>query len=203
MDRQSSAPSGAPGTGMLHAWVDESMRLRMDEPGCYVLAAVVVDPAGCEPARDALRALLLKGQRRLHWRDESAGRRQQVIACVAGSGVCAVAVAGSPVERAKQERARRVCMERLLYELHAMGVERVFFESRTPSLNQRDAVMVAAMHSSGTISTRLWVEHQQPLQEPLLWAADAVAGAVASTWPGDAHFPYLEPFVRVIGIAVR
>ncbi len=89
------------------------MRLRLGEPGCYVLAAVVVDPAVCEPARDALRALLLKGQRRLHWRDESAARRQQVIDCVAGSGVCAVGVAGSPVERTKQERARRVCINGL------------------------------------------------------------------------------------------
>jgi hypothetical protein len=155
MTLRSSSPSGAPGTGVLHAWVDESMRLRVGEPGCYVLAAVVLDPAACEPARDALRALLLKGQRRLHWRDENAVRRQRIINCVAGSGICAVAVAGSPVERTKQERARRICMERLLYELHAMGVDRVFFEARTPSLNRRDAAMVAAIHGSGTISARL------------------------------------------------
>jgi hypothetical protein len=94
-------------------------------------------------------------------------------------------------------------MERLLYELHGIGVERVFFESRTPSLNQRDAAMVAAMHSSGTISTRLWVEYQQPMQDPLLWAADAIAGAVTSLRSGDMHYPCLKRFSRVVDIAVR
>ncbi len=94
-------------------------------------------------------------------------------------------------------------MERLLYELHGMGVERVFFEARTPSLNQRDAAMVAAIHGSKTISARLQAGHQQPLQEPLLWAADAVASAVASTWSEDTHFPGLERFSKMIDVAVR
>jgi hypothetical protein len=179
------------------------MRLRRDEPGCYILAAVVADTAACETARDVLRALLLKSQRRLHWRDESAPRRQQIIDCVSDTGVRAVVVAGSPVERTKQERARRVCMERLLYELHAMDVAHVLLESRTPPLNQRDAAMVAAMRTNGTISDRLWVEHRRPLREPMLWAADAVAGAVASTRFGEERYACLERLGKIIDIAVR
>jgi hypothetical protein len=203
MTRRSLAPSGAPNVPAFHAWVDESMRLRTGEPGTYILAAVVADPTVCEPTRDALRALLLKGQRRLHWRDEDLPRRQKMINCVADAGVCAIAVTESPVQRTKQERARRVCMERLLHELHGMEVERVHFEARNPSLNQRDAAMAAAMRSNGTISERLWVGHQQPLDEPLLWAADTVAGAVASALCSDDSRFGVEQLTQVINITIR
>jgi hypothetical protein len=50
------------------AYVDESLRVRA---GLYVLAAVIVADAQADRHREALRALLHRGQQRLHWRDES------------------------------------------------------------------------------------------------------------------------------------
>lgn len=54
---------------------------------------------------------------RLHWVAESAKRRDLIAETVAALGVVAIVVVGSPVHRQKQERARRCCLERLLYEL--------------------------------------------------------------------------------------
>ena len=61
------------------ALVDESLRIR---DGLYVLAAVVVADDLTEHHRQALRTLLCRGQRRLHWRDESTRHRNQIIGVV-------------------------------------------------------------------------------------------------------------------------
>jgi GTP cyclohydrolase III len=58
------------------AYIDESMRVHQ---GLYVLVAVTVADTDAEAHRDALRALLLRGQTRLHWRDESTQRRSRLI----------------------------------------------------------------------------------------------------------------------------
>jgi hypothetical protein len=40
------------------------------------------------------------------------------------------------------------------------------------------------------------VDHQQPLTGPLLWAADAVAGAVASGWSADGWVAGVQPISK-------
>jgi len=67
--------------------------------------------------------------------------------------MAAVVVVGTPVARKKQERARRICLERLLHELGRLGVECVWLEERTKSLNSKDHQMVIALRRSRTISS--------------------------------------------------
>jgi hypothetical protein len=165
----------------LHAWVDESMRAARDgREGLYLLAAVVADPLACEAIRDTLRALLLRGAQRLHWRDETADRRLKIASAIGAQDVAHVVVVGAPIDHRRQERARAICMERLLYELDRAGVRKVFLESRHEALNKRDIRLVDVLRIRGSISDAIMVSFARPRQEPMLWVSDAVAGAVSS-----------------------
>ncbi|GAB3164510.1 hypothetical protein GCM10027059_20740 [Myceligenerans halotolerans] len=59
---------------MFAAWGDESGSDKNLDPGAYMLGTAIVDPARADEIRDATRALRLKGQRKVHWRDDSLGR---------------------------------------------------------------------------------------------------------------------------------
>jgi hypothetical protein len=71
-------------------------------------------------------------------------------------------------------------MERLLHELDQAGVRKVFLESRHDALNKRDIRLVDVLRIKGSISDAMVVSFALPRQEPMLWAPDAVAGAVSS-----------------------
>jgi len=101
----------------------------------------------------------------------------------------------------RTERARRRCLERLLLELENAGVAEVVIESRAPSQNHSDLLMIMALRKSRTISKAITVNWRPSHQEPLLWAADAVVGAI--TWWIDgrgAGFECLEDHVKVVCI---
>ena len=134
--------------------------------------------------REALRKLLLRRQTRLHWRDEDGARRDALAAAVAKIDIAAVVVVGMPVKKTKQERARRQCMETLLHHLGELGVSSVWLESRTQSLNKADAKMVLALRGKKLIRPQLRVETARPLDEPMLWVPDIVAGAVGAARDG-------------------
>jgi hypothetical protein len=88
----------------LHAWVDERMDVNpIHDRGSYILASVVSDPNGCDPVRDALRALLQGRQRRLHWRDETAPRQTKIAAAISAMGMTAVVV-GAPMANRRRPR---------------------------------------------------------------------------------------------------
>jgi hypothetical protein len=57
------------------AYVDESLRV---DQGLYVLAAVIIADTDADSHRQALRELLYRRQLRLHWRDESSRRGNQL-----------------------------------------------------------------------------------------------------------------------------
>ncbi|ONI68756.1 hypothetical protein BWI15_37935 [Kribbella sp. ALI-6-A] len=52
-------------------------------------------------------------------------RRDRIAAVVGKLDIAAIVVVGTPMTRTKQERARRCCLERLLYELDDLGVREV------------------------------------------------------------------------------
>ncbi|MCA1672422.1 MAG: hypothetical protein LC799_09535 [Actinobacteria bacterium] len=58
------------------AYVDESQPDSRADPGAYLLAAAMLPTEQLQTARAAVRALLLRGQRKLHWRDENEQRRR-------------------------------------------------------------------------------------------------------------------------------
>lgn len=125
------------------AYVDESYR-EHETGGFYVLAAAVFDEND-DRARAAM--LGLRGGRRVskvHWNEMDVRDRGAAVA--AGDvldGVHLVAV-GSPVVRRRQERARAVTLRRLVFELAARGVARLWVESRQANLDRRDVAVVVA-----------------------------------------------------------
>ena len=181
---------------VLTAWVDESIHAAMRTAngtmtdGMYILAAVIADSGTCEPIREELRRLLPGRAKRLHWRDENPRRRRVIAGALAGLDVTHVMVVGIPVDPHRQERARRLCLERLLHELNALGVTRVWVETRTESLNKRDIRMIDALRSAGTLPDRVAIGFADPVAEPMLWLPDAVAGAVGAHRRGTDHEPY-------------
>ncbi|MEU4576425.1 MULTISPECIES: hypothetical protein [Nonomuraea] len=158
------------------AYVDESMRF---SHGLYLMAAVLVPPARAECHRAALRELLLRRQRRLHWRDENAKRRTLIVEAVAELRPSALVVVGTGLDARRQERARRKCMEHLLWELGRRPVLEIFFESRGPGLDAADRDLIDVLRIRHAISPRLRALWVPAVEEPLTWLPDVVAGAAS------------------------
>jgi hypothetical protein len=173
----------------LSAWIDESVIVGDENlPGVYILASVIADPAAVNDLRDALRGLKEKKIVRLHWFAESAKRRDRIAHAISELDVVAIVALGRPLHRQKQERARRRCLECLLYELEGFGVTQVWLESRTKSQDQLDRRLVDSARDKGLISRQLSVDFGQPVQEPMLWLPDAVAGAVSADQRGESRW---------------
>ncbi len=182
------SPAGRPMAERCHAWVDESIHTPDESTpsGLYVMAAAIGYPSTAEATREVLRSLVPKRQVRLHWRDD-APMHGKVIDAIAASQVANVVVVGSPLDPRNQERARRKCLERLLWELcKTWDASTVWLESRTASLNRKDMRLVDALRGQRALSARIRVEIELPSQEPMLWVADAIAGCVAAARKGDA-----------------
>lgn len=162
-------------TGEARAWIDESVHVSGPGPGFYVLAASIADPTSSDTHRAVLRKLVVGPTGRLHWNAETMPTRRRIAATIARLDLTHLAVV-APIEGRKQERARRKCLERLLYQLDQQAVLRVWLESRQKSQDRRDQSMVAALHGSGGISPRFSTSFARPLDEPMLWIPDAIAG---------------------------
>ena len=169
----------------LHAWVDESARVAKAHPPAYFLGGVVAAPDASDAHREALRPLQ-NTRGKLHWRDLDAAHRSRVMATLSAFDVYHVVAVGTPMDPRKQERARALCLERLAWELcERHHVERTTLEARTPSLMERDRRTVDALRGRGALPRGMRVEHGHPLDEPMLWIADQVVGAVGDDHVGD------------------
>jgi len=163
-----------------------------DGEGIYVLAATVADPEECEPIRDRLRSLLVGKARRLHWHTESARRRRLVAVALAECGASHTVVIGAPLAARKPERARRLCLERLVVGLAALEVSHVLVESRTQRDNARDAALFDALRSARVLTAPMTVDFALPTAEPMLWFPDVVAGAVGARRRGEDEAPWFS-----------
>lgn len=187
-----------------HAWMDESLRTRVDGPGTYVLAAVVCPPERCDEIRGCLRCLLRKRQPRLHWKEETDRRRDLIAGALGSWGLPALVVVGRPMDPRKQERARRLCFAGLVDHLGTRGVSRLWIDARTPSLNRRDRQMVDALRSQRRLPHGLRVDVARPLQEPMLWLPDIVAGAVKAGLDGrPAWRAMINESIHEVNVALK
>ena len=174
VDRVARAPPDVPIIGWVTAYVDESLRLTGE--GLYVLAAVVVPDPRAPEVRAALRAAVPPGLRRYHWRRESEASRAAIVEVVRSLRVSAVVVT-APVGRTRQERARRRCLRRLVWELAQRDVRRAVLESRDHA-DAADRALLAFALRAGWGPPDFEYRFGLPTDEPLLWLADIVAGAV-------------------------
>jgi hypothetical protein len=154
----------------------------------YILASAVLPAEECDDARSTV-ALLSKPRRRFHWRDASDPDRRKAVELVASLPALHLVVVGVRLDPRRQERARRSCLRRLLFELDSAGVEHLWLEARAPLLDMRDMQAVNVFTIQGIIQPhRPVVVHTRPTEEPLLWVPDIVAGAVNAAIGGDQSF---------------
>jgi hypothetical protein len=171
--------------GPLRAYVDESLRL---SARLYLMAAVLVHNNRAEDHRAVLRGFLRKQQQRLHWRDENDRRRAALIATVADLRPRGVVVVGAGLKPRHQERARRKCIERLLWNLSARGVSEAVFERRHQELDRQDLQMINVLRIQRALPARLRVSWKHPADEALLWLPDIVAGAASLAEVGQETY---------------
>lgn len=156
------------------AYVDESMRAGA---GVYLLAAACLDNTELVEARAAV-AQLGRPTRRFHWRNEEPDDRAKAVGVVASLPALHLVVVAARLDPRRQERARRHCLRRLLFELDAAGVTHAWLESRGRRHDLRDLQAVNVLRIQRAVGTALVVDHARPLDEPLLWVPDIVAGAI-------------------------
>jgi hypothetical protein len=179
-----SSSTGPP----LMAYVDESARHRWGDTCVYALAAVLVDEGVAARCRTELEQLRVGRARVLHWRNERPDRRKMIAATLAGLPVAGVVAVRFYAYEGRTERARRQCLDVLLRELERRGVQRVLVESRRAPQDKRDRDLLTGLRRIGVART-LTVSWGPSTSDPILWAADCVAGAV--TWWFDDQPEYL------------
>jgi hypothetical protein len=177
----------APEPPAFRAWVDESGSDRAQDPGTYILAAVVLETILEDDVRKTMRSMRLPGQEKLHWRDEDARRRRKIATTVATVPAHNfVVVRSTPLVLPHDpERARRKCFERLIWELAQMGVDEAVFESRGKADDRRDAAMLDSMRRAKTLPRRIHMNHVRGRLEPMLWVPDAVCGSIVELRCGN------------------
>jgi hypothetical protein len=170
----------------LVAYADESVPFHT-LPLPYLFAAVLLheDEETARQLREAMLPLQ-HAPKGFHWTHANDDQRGDAIDVICSFPALHLTVAGVPVRRDKQERARRICLEAFLRELESAGVEHVNFESRGSADNRRDLEVVGGFRAQRYLKS-IRVQHLDPRTEPLLWVADAVAGALGCHLRGESH----------------
>jgi len=173
---------------MMSAWGDESGSNARKDPGTYLMAAAILANEDVGTSRDAMSRLLLPRESKVHWRDDQAARRRQVVNAVLELPVEGFVVVRQSMGGEPSERARRKCLDRLLPELEALGCSSLVLESRGAVQDRRDMAMIDALRRTRAVSSAIKVDHQPGPKDPLLWISDALCGAVVASRTGDPSY---------------
>lgn len=147
-----------------------------------VVSAVLV--ASEVEARAELTAVLGPSRRRpFRWSQEGPRAREAMVACMASIGVVGRAVVVQCGRRG-QERARAIALADTVRHVLSEGCSELLIESRSQAEDGRDRSVV--------LDTLATVQPSRELRygwhgkdEPLLWFADAAAGAVREHLQGE------------------
>ena len=177
------------------AFLDESLRNRGG--GLFLFAAVVVAEHDAE-CRPAMKRLRLAGQRRIHWRDESAASRDRIVGGIDSLPWSAAVVAFQPVPRRRQPSVRAECLGKVVELLANNGTGRLVIESRGDRNDRLDqqTMIECRRRCHGPES----YSFARGVDEPLLWLADVVAGATSAHLDGanQKWFPAIREKVSLV-----
>ena len=169
-----------------YAFVDESYIVATRH---YLLAAVVVREEMLDDVRASVRAVRRRRRDAFHWHGELDRSRTAMLELIAATSDLQIVVISRPVPPRRQERARARCTESLLAQLQVLDppVHDVVLESRTHVLDRRDGTRIEGLRASMRIGPGLRFCFATK-SEPLLWIADAVAGAESARVRGDDRY---------------
>ncbi len=148
-----------------HAFVDESIRGRV-----YIMGVVLLDPSCLTRTRRALRDLVPKGQRRLHFNGEKDPRRRKILSQMSllnFEWTVYIATDGA------QSDLRSRLLRQIVEDLVADNALRIVLESR----HGQDEADRRILYDRLGPGTQLQYGHSEPATEPLLWLPDCLAWA--------------------------
>jgi hypothetical protein len=101
-------------------------------------------------------------------------------------------------------RARSLCLNALLWDLWQRRVDELVVESRQEHGDYRDRQTIAFAQRARAASPILRYRFERPHHEPLLWLADAIAGAAtASLADGAPYLKHLGDRVRRVDVRAK
>jgi hypothetical protein len=158
------------------AFIDES------KARDYLLVAAVVDSDDLGRYRQAIRALCLPGQPRVHMKKESDSRRRQILSTLARLGPVVTVYRATGSGRTDLAR-RDACIRALVEDAAAQRVDRLTFE-RDETLLARDRQCLIELTRRLRLPHLEYV-HDSARAESLLSVPDAIAWAWArgGDWP--------------------
>lgn len=161
--------------GPFHAFVDESIR----PDGYYRLTAVRVHARDIGAIGRAIRAQVPRGQRRVHFATEGAGRKRSILGSFSGLPIAATVYRTPYERRANDQVARDRCLRALIEDVAAARVTLVVFDSRGPV---RDAVdrRVLAQAVRSAQAPHVVYTHRGSRDELLLGLPDAIGWAAGA-----------------------
>jgi hypothetical protein len=165
--------------------VDESYR---SEAKLYLVAGLMLTAVQADPAREAAIASLPPGrvpfEDPFHYRKESERYRAEFLRrTVRNLSLAPFSVIRTNVAARQQESAREACMSALFRSTAGSAVLHVIYDLRSgPGQEAIDHQLVSNGIGAGSLPRDVECHCLRPSQEPLIWIADAVAGAV-----GDFH----------------
>jgi hypothetical protein len=152
----------------------------------YILACVTLDDFRAETLRTEIRReLLLPGQIRFHWRSENAERRTLALELLAEAHDTAYAYVCSRLQECGDRRARALCFKQLMWDARVEHISGLTFESRQSHNDQIDRATIIGLQRSRIGSPSLFYDFKTPVDEPLLWLPDVMAGAIAASRTGN------------------
>ena len=150
------------------AFVDESKSKK------YILVASLLEVGDLVQSRRSLSRLLIGGQSRIHFKNESPSRRRKFLSIASSLPHKNLAVVS---HYSKDKVARAQCLEKLMLHLLDLGVEHVVFEW-DESILQAERKFLTRFLNELNATSRISFEHRQPRLEQCLWLPDAVAWCI-------------------------
>lgn len=169
------------------AYLDES-EPAVEPPSAFVAAATIIHETDRDPIRSEVAALRGQHQKKLHWYDEPAFRRDKLVGAVAGYTALHQVVVRHCGPDEKPERRRRKCLQQLLLDLQDAGVAMLVMEARQEAQNIRELHWFNGLRSQRIITSPMKLTHIKGPAEPLLALPDLVAGAVGEDLKGHPHY---------------
>jgi|CXWK01.1.fsa_nt_gi hypothetical protein len=151
-----------------HAFADESIRGEN-----YLLAVTTVPAAQSSNIRKAIKELLLPGQRRIHFAEESDKRRRQILSGFAEIEGTTTTIYWTTSQ--DQRAARQSLIVVAVPDLRDHDAKRFILDSRDGQDAQDRATIGKAVGTRP--EPEFTYSHQRSAIEPLLWIPDALAWA--------------------------
>jgi len=151
-----------------HLFVDESKR------NDYVLVSAAVPTHLLRQTRATIRELLLPRQSSIHMKNESAGRRAELLTAVRSLDLELTIYVAVKSSHPTQVRGRDACIERLVADAIASEAERIVFDLDLTLIRPDRRSIVSGAWAVGHATVPFRYEHAKASQEPLLAIPDIV-----------------------------